>query len=108
MPELNVGSNLKNGSQNNYDMDIGVDMGDGVVPQTPSEGMGISPPASSVGDNVMMADGTHLASTPPTCLSSPLHPPPPFIPSPHLPAGPSSAAMQSTASGLSGPEFGQF
>jgi hypothetical protein len=67
-------------------MYIDFKMGDSVIPHTPSEEMGLSPPATLVVGNIVMAHGTHLASTPSTCTSSPDNPPPLVIPGPQAQA----------------------
>jgi hypothetical protein len=62
-------------SQDDKEMDVHIDFGDGVVLSDPSEDVGLSPPASSMDEDITVASSTHLSSGPPTRSSSPANNP---------------------------------
>ena len=69
MPDPN-GSKFDDRSQDDKEMDVNIDFRDGVVLLDPSEDVGLSLPASSMDEDIMVASSTHLSSGPPTRSSS--------------------------------------
>jgi hypothetical protein len=74
-PDLD-GSELDDRSQDDEEMDVDIDFGDGARLSDPSEDVGLSPPVSSMDEDITVASSTHLSSEPPTRSSSPANNPP--------------------------------